>query len=332
MATKTVFAKSPLKSSDHVALFKTRGMALSQAEESLAYQLLSHVGYFRLSGYSIPFQRPPAPGIAPHAYIAGTSFSQVANLYRFDEALRHLCGEALQRIEVALRALVCNKLSLKHGNPHWFALPNVFLPATPLELQSGKDLVSRILRALEFDHASGMPVAGRKAGLYPYLDNYYAKHWGPAPGWMLREVGSFGLWSKIFGELADNAVRQTIANEFKYPDKKPIDETLLRGWTHTLSVFRNSCAHHHRLVYRAISFTPGTPGTATWAPMVPRNSPTVRSVLGVIALLERNTMTGSGWLARVNALLNQFDPVVNIDAALGFPGAWRNDSIWGIPP
>ena len=307
-------------------------MIFSQTEESLAYQLLSHVGYFRLSGYSIPFQRPAAPGFAPHTYLQGTSFSQVADLYRFDEALRHLCGEALQRIEVSLRAVVCNKLSMKHSNPHWFAVPYVFLTPTPLELQAGKDLVSRILRALQFDYVSGMPVAGRKAGLYPYLDNYYAKHWGPAPGWMLREVGSFGLWSKIFGELADNAIRQTIANEFKYPDKKPIDETLLRGWTHTLSVFGNSCAHHHRLVYRAISFTPGTPSNANWDQMVPPNSPTVRSVLGVIALLERNTMTGSVWLARVRALLDQFEKLINIDAALGFPSSWQHDPIWSIPP
>ena len=55
------------------------------------------------------------------------------------------------------------------------------------------NLVSSILRALEFDPVSGLPVASRKAGLDPYL--YYAKHVGPAPGWMLPEVGSFGPWS-----------------------------------------------------------------------------------------------------------------------------------------
>lgn len=331
MASKSSFAKIPLKSSDHLALLKARGMIFNAAEESSAYELLTYVGYFRLSGYCRPFQKSPSTAAQPHEFVAGTSFAQVANLYRFDEALRHLCGEALQRVEVALRTVVCNKLSLKHSDPHWFALP-IFNQSTPNQIAASTELVSRIFKSLDFDPHSGQPINDRKEGLYPYIDNYYKKHTGPPPGWMLREVGSFGLWSKIFAQLSDSALRQVIANEFKYPDRTVIDEALLRGWTHSLSVFRNSCAHHHRLVARSMSFMPGTPASAKWAAIVPPNSPNMRSVIGVIALIERNTITGSTWLPRLNTLFAAFENSVNIEKAIGFAGPWNQDPIWAIPP
>lgn len=328
MATKSAFTKPPQKASDHIALFKQRGVTFSAAEESDAYRLLSMVGYFRLSGYSLPFQLAAGPLVAPHQVKQGTTFSHIADLYRFDEALRHRCGEALQRVEVALKAVVCNKMSLKYGTGHWFAEDNVFLPLVEDEV------IGRIGKALEFDFANATTVPDRRQGVYPYLDKYYKKHHGPAPGWMLREVGSFGLWSLMFDSIADNAMRQTIANEFKYPDGKAIDQELLRGWMHSLTVFRNTCAHHHRLVQKVFTFVPGTPGRAPWDTFVPPNEPTLRSALTVLAFLERGTVQGSTWLASIRSLFDAYDARVDINAAVGFDfgTGWKADVLWTLPP
>lgn len=305
-------------------------MTFTAAEVSLAYQMLGHVGYYRLAGYAKCFERPPGAGIPAHTYTPGTSFTQVVDLYSFDQELRNLCGEALQRIEVSLRTVVCNKLSLAHKNALWYAVPNVFTPPTVAETTAGKDVMQRIYRAFEFDVQTGAAWTQRIAGRHPQLDAFYARHSGPPPGWVLREIGSFGLWSKIFTDLSDGAVRQSIAIEYKYPDKKKsIDESLLRGWMHTLTVFRNACAHHQQLVNRAPAFPPATPANPNWAPIVPF-APTLRPVFGVIALVDKNTMDNSTWVSQLKALLLKYDTRVDMHAATGFSTGWASDPIWSI--
>jgi len=305
-------------------------MTFTEHETSLAYQMLGHVGYYRLAGYAKHFERPPGAGIPSHTYRAGTTFSQVVNLYCFDQDLRNLCTEALQRIEVSLRTMVCNKLSIVHSSPFWYAVANVFVPPQADDLLAGTDVLSKIYRAFEFDASTGVPYATRKLGRYTQLDTFYDNYSGPPPGWILREIGSFGLWSRIFNELDDASIRQSIAGEFKFPcRKKSIDEQLLRGWIHTLSVFRNACAHHQQLVNRAPKFPPSTPANPNWAPIVPP-VPTLRPVLGVIALVDKNTMANSPWVAQLHGLLEKYEPVIDLYAAAGFATDWANDPLWSI--
>src|SRR5690625_121561 len=61
---------------------------------------LRHIGYYRLSPYTIPFQKAGPE----HRLRDGTSFDDVLDLYVFDRALRLVVMDALERIEVAVRA------------------------------------------------------------------------------------------------------------------------------------------------------------------------------------------------------------------------------------
>lgn len=94
-----------------------------------ALHSLKFLGYYRFTGYCLPFQ-DNAKG--DHAFVDGTSFDDVLELYAFDKALRtHILG-ALEGIEVAFRATVSNTMSLAYG-PHWYLqnLP-VIKPCTPV--------------------------------------------------------------------------------------------------------------------------------------------------------------------------------------------------------
>lgn len=75
-----------------------RGLDVPDPDRARRY--LRHLGYYRLSPYTIPFQQ----GSPDHIYRAGTTFDDVLDLYVFDRALRLLVMDALERVEVAVRA------------------------------------------------------------------------------------------------------------------------------------------------------------------------------------------------------------------------------------
>lgn len=70
------------------------------------------VSYYRLSAYTLPFQC----GNPEHHFNHGASFCKVLDLYIFDRQLRLLLLDAIERIEVALRARMTNALAKNHGS------------------------------------------------------------------------------------------------------------------------------------------------------------------------------------------------------------------------
>ncbi len=99
-----------------------RGLAVPDRERALRY--LSFIGYYRLSGYMLRFQAG-GQGTARHNFVVGVSFEQVLSDYVFDRHLRLLTMDALERIEVAVKAVTFNLLAEKFG-PHWYLDPSVF--------------------------------------------------------------------------------------------------------------------------------------------------------------------------------------------------------------
>ncbi|MGV9584799.1 Abi family protein [Nocardia farcinica] len=63
-----------------------------------------------------PFQR----GGPDHLFRAGTGFDDVVDLYVFDRALRLLVMDALERVEVAVRAALTDHMSTTYGDSHWY--------------------------------------------------------------------------------------------------------------------------------------------------------------------------------------------------------------------
>lgn len=99
-----------------IALLRTRGLVIG--DEAKASKYLKFIGYYRLSGYMLPFQSG-GDGDQHHTFHAGTTFDQILDLSSFDRKLRLLFLDAIERIEIAIRAAVSTTMSLQHG-PHWF--------------------------------------------------------------------------------------------------------------------------------------------------------------------------------------------------------------------
>ncbi|MDX8389471.1 MAG: Abi family protein [Mariprofundaceae bacterium] len=72
---------------------------------------LSHLNYYRLAAYRLPFEQ----NHSTHQFKPNTSFSQVLDMYVFDRELRRLVMDAVERVEVSLRACFTSHLSGKYG-------------------------------------------------------------------------------------------------------------------------------------------------------------------------------------------------------------------------
>lgn len=110
------YDKPALTIAAQVARLKQRGLVFT--DDARVAHYLTHIGYYRLSAYWLPFELP-APAGAPrsHAFQPGTTFEQVLSLYIFDRQLRLLVMEAMERIETAIRTHWAHALAKRYG-PH----------------------------------------------------------------------------------------------------------------------------------------------------------------------------------------------------------------------
>ncbi len=98
------YGKPPLVYNDQLDQLIRRG--LDCPDQSRALQWLKRVGYYRLSAYFIPFRISGTDDFRP-----GTTLTDIVDLYKFDSHLRLLTMQALDRIEVGVRAGITYRLA-----------------------------------------------------------------------------------------------------------------------------------------------------------------------------------------------------------------------------
>src|SRR6266446_4339972 len=97
------YPKQALTFQEQLELLESRGLVVS--DHALALRWLSRVNYYRLSAYLYPFRLSGSD-----TYKAGTTFEQIAQFYIFDQKLRSLLMDAIQRVEVWLRTAITYEL------------------------------------------------------------------------------------------------------------------------------------------------------------------------------------------------------------------------------
>ena len=102
------YSKPHLPYEDQVDLLIRRGLDCPDRAGTLFW--LKRIGYYRLSAYFIPFKDAATGNFRP-----GTTFEQIIDLYRFDADLRRLVREALDRIEISVRAVITYEIGKDLG-------------------------------------------------------------------------------------------------------------------------------------------------------------------------------------------------------------------------
>lgn len=291
------FTKPALDIPAQIALLEQRGLAIGNRIH--AQQSLRHIGYYRLSGYMLPFQTPGTN----HQFIAGTSFEKITDLYSFDRKLRIIFLDALDRIEIGLRAATTQALCLQYGS-HWHLIPSNFLPGA--------------------NHAALLESLKEEIGHYDprkravQIAHYYSNYDDPPlpPAWMVLEAISFGSLVHIIRKLNAQNLK-LVARLVGVPDPA------LKSWSLSLSYLRNLCAHHERVWNRIHTIKPFitsqhrtdlTPNDKTYAQAV-----VLYTMLGLLS--SRAT-----WKGRLSTLFTEHPDVPA--GNMGFPNNWAARAVW----
>jgi abortive infection bacteriophage resistance protein len=292
---------------------------LTIADRDRTRRYLKHIGYFRLSPYTIPFQSPGRD----HLFRDGTSFDDVLDLYVFDRALRLLVMDALERLEVAVRAAVTDHMSTAYGDPHWYVQPVHFLDG-----RKHAGLLQIVHKSCD-ERLRGAPDAGEDALVHrSALEHYLTTYGEPElpPSWLMLEALTIGQLDSVIGNLKLRSDRSAIAANIG------LNERVLTSWMRSYVRVRNICAHHGRLWNVGLGVYPAIPTsqTVSWleAPgALPRRSekrlyPVLISLQSILNTISPH----SGWSRRLHDLLVT-RPVMNL-TGMGMPEGWAADTFW----
>lgn len=297
---KKNYTKRPLDLPQQIQMLKSRGLIID--DESLAERQLQIISYFRLAGYL----RPMESDKTMHLYKSNSHFDNAVNLYYFDKELRSLLFTAIQSAEIAMRAAVIRRVSLKYGS-FWFMNASIF---------SDNKIFTSCLSKIRYE-------IGRTKE--DFIQEHFAKYNKPKlpPVWKTLEVVSFGTLSRLYCNLTDNHIKKQIARDLGLPQ-----HLYLESWLKSIAALRNSCAHHNRVWNRLFPVMPQLPIALPnkWISVFPSSPNKLYSLLCCLAYLENIIHPNNSFVANMKHLLESF-PNVCV-AAMGFPKDWQEESLW----
>ncbi|MEL7069322.1 MAG: Abi family protein [Cyanobacteria bacterium J06581_3] len=309
-----LFEKPALTIDQQICLLQQRGLLIS--DEETARCTLSNISYYRFSAYTRPFYVPQQGD--QHRFLPGTTFEQVQSLYSFDRELRLLLLDAIERLEVALRAQMTTTLAEHHG-AHGYTDPGVFD-----DRYNHEWLLEKLTREMTASHAD-------------VFAQHYRMKYNEAPScppaWMAMELLTFKETSVLFSKLRHSADTQRISSYFGWPHR------VLCSWFRSVSDLRNLCAHQSRVWNREFGSFPMISRRAptNWA-QISNDSRAASSPIDpqrrfymqwvVIESLIRATYPESNWSKRLAQLLEQYTDVSLVN--MGFSEGWRQQAFWQL--
>lgn len=273
-----------------------RGLEASHEE---LVESLREVGYFRLSGYWNLFKRPDG------TFREGASLAEVWRLYTFDRQLRLVCLDAVERVEVYLRARLAHLLARDYG-------PFGYLDSSGLP-RLGEERRMRFIARCRAEYArSSEPFAVH------FREKYGEVHDMP-PIWMLANMMDLGSVITLY-RGASAAIRNEIASELG------VAARVLDSWLVSINTLRNCCAHHARLWNREFGTRPKIPRDPCWHDPVEIGNGRLFGLLTVLSFLLETTAPKTRWRERLCVLLASL-PTDDL-RHMGFPEDWERCPIW----
>jgi len=283
------------------------------SDRSAAEAFLSHVNYYRLSGYGLAFEQ------SRHVFVPDTTFEQVQAAYDFDRVLRDLVTEALEIFEVDARTAIAYHFGQHYGAFGHTDQTKFFIPPSSRHATKPHD----------FKHASWLENVRHEAkrSQERFVEHYKLTYTGfPAlPVWMVTEVMSFGSLSRMYQGML-TADRRVVARRYG------VQPRFLTSWLHHLVYVRNVCAHHSRLWDRGWAIKPDLPPLPEWSPpLLPGNDHLFVSLLLLRRLLGRCPAIAPFdvvWKERVESHIASPPAASNPLGRMGLTANWTSHPFW----
>lgn len=239
-----------------------------------------------------------------HHFKPQSTFSNAISLYRFDKKLRLFLFNEIEKIEVAFRSAIANIVAEETGNIFWMTDASMF--ANEAKFLRTMSLIEKELNS-------------SKEEFIKHFRKKYSNDYPPA--WMLVEILPLGVVTRIFENIASNALRKKIASRFDLP------VPVFSSWMTIVTLTRNSCCHHARVWNKENAIMPMQIKKSGRAWISPSVSP--KRIFYDICILKwflDIIVPGNEMKAHLKALLAQY-PNVDI-AAMGFPKDWEMEALW----
>lgn len=294
------YDKPWLSHSEQLDRLIARGLIVTDRRAAEAF--LAHVNYYRFSGYCLAFEN------TRHAFNDGCTFEDVRAAYDFDLRLRDIVTDALEIVEVDVRATLAYEFGRLFG-----AFGHV-----------NADHFHET-----FDHGAWLYSIRKesKRSKELFVTHFKSRYRGfpNLPIWIVTETMSFGALSKMFSAITDK-VRKPVASRYG------MQAEVVASVLHHLVYVRNLCAHHSRLWDRKWAITPLLPNGKAWErPLLPRGDRLYASLLLQYRLLTRCSGVRDQvqeWRDQLLAQLEQPPPVGNAYWRMGMPADWREHPVW----
>lgn len=226
--------KKQMSFEEMISLLKERGLVFDDEKKVINY--LKHIGYYRLSGYAIPFFTDEKR----NNFMNETTFDNILNIYIFDRKLRVLILEAIERIEVSLRAVIVDCLSQHFEDPFFYSNYNNFAKGSHLELSL---FLTKITSQIKTSDETYNKAFNSKFGhvAYPYA-------------WIAFQNLTFGALVTFIRKICGRDERLIVAKRFGFDNLQ-----LFESWILSIHTLRNLCAHHARCWNREFRVVPQIP-------------------------------------------------------------------------
>lgn len=305
------YTKAPLSNVDLLSRWQAKGLNIPNARD--AERVLDFVGYFRLRGYALPLMNSTPAG---RVFYPDVSFDDVLVRYEFDRDLRRITLGQLERIEVAVRTIISNQMSMLYGS-FWY----LNYPAQILGHATGHGGRSEAFQIGAFLNSVERETRRSRDSFAQHYFNTYTDPLLP-PSWLMAECLSFGKWSQIFKHLqkaepSHPNPKKQVAHAFG------LSIPLVESWLHALTLLRNICAHHGRVWNRRFMVRPAVYHRAAAHFSDPQS---YYCLAVVMRLFSKALDVHDEWPTRLKGLMRTYPAIASTE--MGFPADWESDTLW----
>ena len=253
-----------------------------------AKKFLKDVSYFRLiKAYSLGLKSKDG------TYKSNITFEQIVELYLFNANLRQNLFSFIEIIEVNLRTILSNYVSVKYDVLGYLDSEN-FSNKKIHEVFMAKinDEIKRNKRS-------------------PFIKNFQENYDGNIPFYALTEIMSFGALSKFYKNLHNNDKKE-IAQIYQ------LNYTFLESWIESIAYVRNLCAHYGRLYNVILAKKPRL--FSEYREQEVRND----RLFAVLCCIKHLIPNDHQWEEFVQTLDDLFSKYSHVNKfTMGFPSNWK---------
>ncbi|WP_159442474.1 Abi family protein [Agrobacterium sp. DSM 25558] len=283
-------------------------------DRSYAERVIYLNNYFRIKAYFIPFMD------SNKQFIAGTTFSDVYDLYTADQNIRVFLFQIVAHLEVRIRAVIDNVVTSVTNDPFWHLNKKNFNKYDEVETAIKK--------------AGSRFNIGKQEFVLHYRERYFTtksfEHRRIPPFWIISEVFTLEQLLAVAKNIDRDRFRlpgdnklNACATQFGFAGYDALVTNL-----QCILELRNICAHHSRLWNKNLRAPSSIAKKMKVKPGRYVKPNRLYTHLVMLRIMCKAQNMDDGICDFFNHLISNHAILAQDMNSMGFPAAWKTDPLW----